>query len=242
MRILILSDIHANHSALEAVLSAAGPVDAVWCLGDLVGYGPDPNECIERIRELPNRVCLLGNHDAAVLGSIDLMAFNRDARLSIQWARAKISAANLEFLRSLPDKTVAENTTLAHGSPRNPIWEYLLDIYNAGDNFNHFETRACLVGHSHLPVAFVQHAESGFVEWFVPPTDAVIQIEERMILNPGSAGQPRDHSPLAAFAIYDPHAGTWQSQRVEYDVTGVQNRILAAGLPARHAERLAQGW
>lgn len=242
MRILILSDIHANHSALEAVLSAAGPVDAVWCLGDLVGYGPDPNECIERIRELPNRVCLLGNHDAAVLGSIDLMAFNRDARLSIQWARAKISAANLEFLRSLPEKTVAENTTLAHGSPRNPIWEYLLDIYNAGDNFNHFETRACLVGHSHLPVAFVQHAESGFVEWFVPPTDAVIQIEERMILNPGSAGQPRDHSPLAAFAIYDPHAGTWQSQRVEYDVTGVQNRILAAGLPARHAERLAQGW
>lgn len=242
MRILILSDIHANHTALEAVLTAAGAVDAVWCLGDLVGYGPDPNECIERVRDLPNLACILGNHDAAVLGSIDLMAFNRDARLSIQWARQKISAENLEFLRSLPEKTVAENTTLAHGSPRNPIWEYLLDIYNAGDNFNHFETRACLVGHSHLPVAFVQHAESGFVEWFVPPTDAVIQIEERMILNPGSAGQPRDHSPLAAFAIYDPQAGTWQSQRVEYDVTGVQNRILAAGLPARHAERLSQGW
>lgn len=242
MRILILSDVHANYTALEAVLKAAGAVDAVWCLGDLAGYGPDPNECIERIRKLPNCVCLLGNHDAAVLGSIDLMAFNRDARLSIQWARQQITAENLEFLRSLPEKTVVENTTLAHGSPRNPIWEYLLDIYNAGDNFNHFETRACLVGHSHLPVAFVQHAESGFVEWFVPPAGTVIQIEERMILNPGSTGQPRDHSPLAAFAIYDPQAGTWQSQRVEYDVTDVQNRILAAGLPARHAERLSQGW
>jgi len=242
MRVLVFSDIHGNLPALQAVLLAAGPVDQIWCLGDIVGYGPYPNECIQLLRGLPNLTCLLGNHDAAVAGLIPLHTFNLDAKMSVQWTRSSLTPANKAWLEALPEVQVMGQFTLAHGSPRNPIWEYLLDIYNAGDNFNHFETRACLVGHSHLPVAFVQHAESGFVEWFVPPTDAVIQIEERMILNPGSAGQPRDHSPLAAFAIYDPHAGTWQSQRVEYDVTGVQNRILAAGLPARHAERLAQGW
>ena len=140
MRILIISDIHANLTAFQAVVQDAGKVDAVWCLGDLVGYGPDPNECISLLRTLPELTCLVGNHDAAALGDIDLAAFNRDASLSSQWTRTALSSENLAFLGKLPDKLVIEQVTLAHGSPRNPVWEYLLDTITAASNFEFFNT------------------------------------------------------------------------------------------------------
>ena len=129
--ILVLSDIHANLTALEAVFQSAGTVDAVWCLGDVVGYGPDPNECIELLRSQPNLACLMGNHDAAALGQIALETFNREARDSIQWLQSILKPENRDFLKSLPERMTIEQVTLAHGSPRNPVWEYLLDSHSA---------------------------------------------------------------------------------------------------------------
>ncbi len=241
MRILVISDVHANISALDAVLEAAGAVDSVWCLGDLVGYGPDPNECIHRIRGVSNLVCLLGNHDAAALGQIDLDSFNREARISAQWMKSTLRADNLEYLRSLPDRVEIGEITLTHGSPRNPVWEYLLDVYTARESFKYFSTPYCFVGHTHLPVAYAQQ-ENGEIQFRVLTHVSEIRLNGKAILNPGSVGQPRDHDPRAAFAIYDSEQKTWNPQRVVYDIESVQDRISDAGLPYRHAMRLVQGW
>jgi predicted phosphodiesterase len=143
MLILIISDIHANLTALDAVLSDAGEVDAVWCLGDLVGYGPDPNECVERIRQLPNLVCLIGNHDAAVIKRIDIASFNDEARQAVIWTQSVLFQTNLEYLQGLNAYTTLDSVTLAHGSPRQPIWEYLLDTRTATKNFEFFDTPFC---------------------------------------------------------------------------------------------------
>jgi predicted phosphodiesterase len=242
MRILIISDIHANLSALNAVLLAAGTVDATWCLGDLVGYGPDPNECIERVRSLPKLTCLLGNHDAAALGKIDLQTFNHEARASARWTQDTLSSDSLEFLRSLPEKEVIGQVTLTHGSPRNPVWEYLLDTNTAELNFDYFDTQICLVGHTHLPIAYFASDGSGTARWKMFQVGDRVRIEERCILNPGSVGQPRDRDPRASFAIFDPDEAVWEQCRLGYDIEAVQKRIYEAGLPHRQAVRLAQGW
>jgi len=241
MRILVLSDVHANLTALEAVLAAAGTVDAVWCLGDIVGYGPDPRQCIEVIQSQPNLLCVLGNHDAAALDQIALEAFNYEAQQSIRWLRSELTHAHRGFLESLPDKLVTGDVTLAHGSPRNPVWEYLLDPFTATENFDSFDTAYCFVGHTHLPLAYVYRSD-GQVTREPLEGDAPLYLTARAILNPGSTGQPRDHDPRAAYAIYDDEQRTWQPCRVAYDVRAVQRRILSAGLPERHAMRLLQGW
>jgi len=242
MSVLIISDIHANLTALEAVIAAAGKVDAVWCLGDLVGYGPDPNECINLIRSLPNLICLMGNHDAAAIGNLDLAAFNRDASLSARWMQNALSPSNLQFLHSLPEKVIVEQVTLTHGSPRNPVWEYILDTYAAAQNFNYFETQLCFVGHTHLPVAYIQNETSQMLDWKMPRMGHPLDLSGRAILNPGSVGQPRDHDPRAAYAIFSPESNKWEPFRVDYDVSSVQQRIYSAGLPHRHALRLVEGW
>ena len=136
MPILVLSDIHANVTAFEAVLEDAGDVDAVWCLGDLVGYGPDHNECVSLARSLPNLVCIMGNHDAAVTGHIPLDAFNLEAQRSVLWMRETISMDNYQFLTDLQECQIDGDVTLVHGSPRNPVWEYILDAPVARDNFS----------------------------------------------------------------------------------------------------------
>lgn len=240
MRILILSDIHANLNALEAVLDAAGEVDATWCLGDLVGYGPDPNECINRIRSTPNLTCLLGNHDAAAIGYIDTLFFNREARLSAQWMKSHLSRENIAYLKSLPDRCIIGDVTLVHGSPRNPVWEYLLDRQAAAINFSYFNTKYCFVGHTHLPVAYIE--EQNDVKSVKLEDHQVIAFENRIIINPGSVGQPRDRDKRASFAIYQPPENLWEIHRVDYDFHSVQQRIINAGLPRRHAQRLAEGW
>ena len=241
MRILVISDIHANLNALEAVLEDAGSFDAVWCLGDLVGYGPDPEECVNRIRHLPNLVCLLGNHDAAVIGSLDQEAFNHEANLAVNWTRKQLSESSLEYLRNLNPRVETMGVTLSHGSPRNPIWEYLLDLNTVTTNFSFFNTKLCLVGHTHIPIMYIYNG-NGTVEWSVPQSDAVTPISGRVILNPGSVGQPRDRDPRAAYAMFNPEDLTWQARRVAYDIDSVAHRIIAAGLPVRHATRLADGW
>src|SRR4030065_1998195 len=140
MRILIISDIHANLTALEAVLAEAGKFDTTWCLGDLVGYGPDPNECVERIRELPNLQCIMGNHDAAAVGSIEVDAFNPDARKTVLWTQERLTPANKEYLKNLPERANLDFITLVDGSPFRPVWEYLLDTRSATVSFVFFDT------------------------------------------------------------------------------------------------------
>ncbi len=242
MKALVLSDIHGNISALDAVLKDAGKVDKIWCLGDLLGYGPDPNEVVKRIRSLKNCTCLIGNHDAAVIGSMDLEAFNRDARLTVEWNQQVMKPESIEFIKQLPEKQVDGNVTLVHGSPRNPIWEYILDWQIAMYNFEFFETDFCMVGHTHIPVVFeMTEDESNYHLEILNPTGPV-EIRKRAIVNPGSVGQPRDRDSRAAYAIYDTESNIWTPKRVSYDIDGVQKRILNAGLPERNSIRLADGW
>ena len=242
MRILVLSDIHGNLPALKSVLQDAGSFDQTWCLGDVVGYGPYPNECIQTLRELPNLTCLLGNHDAAVVGMIPLHTFNQDARSSVQWTSAALNNLNRSWLESLPEIEVNDQFTLAHGSPRNPVWEYLLDPGAASINFDYFETDFALVGHTHLPIQFTFTSPHRPARWSVPSPNQELQLKSRAILNPGSVGQPRDHDPRAAYAVLDTELFLWQSRRVAYDVESVKQKILAVNLPERHALRLVEGW
>lgn len=242
MRVLVMSDIHANLTALQAVLTAAGEYDAVWCLGDLVGYGPDPNECIEVMASLPNLTCLLGNHDAAALGQIDLETFNKEARISAAWMQSTLTARSFQFLTNLREKIVLGQITLAHGSPRNPVWEYLLDKFTAALNFRHFDTQLCFTGHTHIPSVFIENESRREIEWRRIPPNFPLTLRSRAILNPGSVGQPRDRDPRASFALFDTQTNTWEIHRVTYDVVSVQSRIQHAGLPDRHAIRLSAGW
>jgi len=242
MHILILSDIHANLTAFEAVLADAGEFEAVWCLGDLVGYGPDPNECITRIQELPGLVCLLGNHDAAALGQIDVDTFNVEARQAIKWTQDVLSESSTSFLQHLPEHEVIDSVTLVHGSPRQPVWEYLLDTRTATLNFGYFETPYCFVGHTHLPVLYYLPDESRVAKLIVPESAMELTLAPRAILNPGSVGQPRDRDPKASYALYDTEQNKWAYKRIAYDIPAVQGRMSAAGLPERHIQRLTAGW
>lgn len=240
MRALIISDIHANATALETVLTHAGEVDAVWCLGDMIGYGPDPNECIARLRGLPNLICLLGNHDAAALGHLALEGFNMEARNSIEWLRHQLTSESADFLRTLQPKVEVNGITLAHASPRQAMLEYLLDTYSAAENFAFFSTVFCFVGHTHVPVLFSLTDHTVHLE--VPRPNTQLHLKKRCIGNPGSVGQPRDRDPRAAYVIFDDDTNTWDYHRVEYDVESVQRRMQAAELPERHIARLAVGW
>lgn len=244
MQVLVISDIHANLTALEAVLDAAGATgyEAVWCLGDLIGYGPDPNQCVERVRELPHLVCLIGNHDQAALGKIPLERFNEDAKAAAAWTQAELADSNEAYLLSLPSRVSFDGFTLAHGSPRQPVWEYILDPQTAQMNFLAFDTEYCLVGHSHLPLAFYLPNEDARAEIVSIPWDRSLELKPRMILNPGSVGQPRDMDPRAAYALLDTEKNEWKAVRIEYDVEQVQRRMMEAGLPERQALRLMSGW
>ncbi len=244
MRTLIVSDIHANLPALQAVLEDAAPFDQVWCLGDIVGYGPDPNECIEAIRVLPELQCVKGNHDAAILGEIDITAFNYEARESLEWLETELLPENKDWLSELPEKITFDPFTLTHGSPRNPVWEYIMDLRTARENMSQFDTQFCLVGHTHIPCIFKMDGEKPeSTHLYLVSPDESFTLDKKCIINPGSVGQPRDHNPLASYLIYDDQEELpWVYQRVAYDIEEVQMRILAAGLPQRHASRLSEGW
>ncbi len=249
MRYLILSDIHANLVALEAVLAAADlqTIDQVWCLGDIVGYGPNPNECVARMQELAT-FCLVGNHDWAALDKIDTSDFNPEAQHAVRWTAAQLSADSVAFLDTLDGRlnAVHPNFTLAHGSPRHPIWEYLLYPSTAQENFPFFETRFCLVGHTHKPVIFRQEVGQDEVLALQPAINIPLPIAKaegvRFIINPGSVGQPRDNDPRAAYAIFDDEAGTLTFYRLPYDIAETQRRMEEVGLPQRLVQRLEYGW
>ncbi len=242
MRVLIFSDVHANLSALDAVLQDAGEVDQIWCLGDMVGYGPDPNQCIQRVQSLPNFLCLLGNHDVAALGQIDTTAFNADARQAIHWTQDALSSESINYLAKLPLKhEVDDQITLVHGSPRKPIWEYLVNERVATQNFSFFNTQYCFVGHSHLPAIYQLLEGHEYAQLLVPVSNQPISLKPRAIINPGSVGQPRDHNPNASYLILDTDNAIIEYNRTPYDIVSVQQRMEAVGLPERHIIRLEAG-
>jgi predicted phosphodiesterase len=243
MRVLVISDIHANFVALEAVLQDAEPYDAVWCLGDLVGYGPNPNECVERVRSLPQLKCLVGNHDKAVLGEIPIHTFNSDAHASIAWTQHMMTPEALAYLGQLPERDTFEEYTLVHGSPRLPVWEYILDRFIAQENFPFIPTRFCLVGHTHMPVIYKEVYPEGPCHEEPADYEHPRRLNnERLIINPGSVGQPRDSNPDASYALLDTETDVWEFRRVSYDVTATQSRMRTAELPERLIARLAYGW
>ena len=242
-RFLVVSDIHSNLIALEAVLKDAGSYDGIISLGDIVGYGSDPNECVEIIKSQPNIFCVLGNHDYAAIGGLALDAFNAEARKSLLWQQGLLSQENLEFLRSLPLRSIfGDEATLAHGSPRDPIWEYVLNTTIARVNLGFFNTPWCFVGHSHFQVIFQYDKEEDDFSIRLPSPGTPYPLRDRAILNPGAVGQPRDRDPRAAYAFYEPEIRSWTPRRVEYDIPAAQKRIRDAALPSRHAERLMGGW
>lgn len=239
MRVAVLSDIHSNLVALDAVLAHVGPVDAVWHLGDIVGYGPDPDAVVARLIEV-EAVGVLGNHDAAALGGPEIAWFNPDARAAAEWTRDTISAGTRAWLQAQPLRREAEGMTLVHGSPRDPLREYIASLGSAVANLAELSTTYCLHGHTHVPIAFTDDGDSLDV---VDPDDGTsLALDGRTtLLNPGSVGQPRDGDPRAAYLVLDTDAATVTWRRTAYDVPAVQAAIRAAGLPRRLADRLAIG-
>jgi diadenosine tetraphosphatase ApaH/serine/threonine PP2A family protein phosphatase len=246
MRILVLSDIHSNLEALQSVLADAGPIDEIWCLGDVVGYGPDPNACVELLRSRAH-VCIAGNHDWATLGKLDLRDFNPDAREANLWNRKQLTPENLAYLDALPETVVRGAFTLTHGSPRHPIWEYIIYASTAEVNFQHFNTPYCFAGHTHTPVIFRLHGGPNETETkteALPPAlnEGMALRGERLIINPGSVGQPRDGDPRASYALLDDEAMTIEHRRVAYPLEKTQAKMMERGLPLRLVLRLAYGW
>jgi diadenosine tetraphosphatase ApaH/serine/threonine PP2A family protein phosphatase len=242
MKTLIISDIHGNRTALEAVLDNAGQVDAVWCLGDIVGYGPDPNDCVALIKDLPNLTCLRGNHDSAVIGLTESGRFNHAAQHVLDWTKDQLNPAHRQFLQSLSPQATIDDVTIVHASPRDPVWEYVMDVYTATANFDYFDTHFCFVGHSHLPVLYYLKNGTDLAKvTFIYPGDTA-KLPERTIVNPGSVGQPRDHDPRASYTIYDTEEKTWTQHRVPYEITEVQERMKRADLPFEYVQRLELGW
>ena len=242
MQIVLLSDIHSNLVALEAVLEALPLYDQLWCMGDTIGYGPRPNECLALMRDLGTYV-LTGNHDLACLGEVSLQDFNWLARKANEWNNHQLQPDLRAYLHERPAKvTVEPDATLAHASPRDPIWEYILDVATARANLTHFSSSLCLVGHTHVPTIFAMHLD-GQVEFGHAQRGESVQLRpgSRYILNPGSVGQPRDDNPRAAYALWDTTAGTVRFERVGYDIGATQRQMRQAGLPEPLAERLSYG-
>jgi predicted phosphodiesterase len=242
VRIAVLSDIHGNLHALEAVLESleADPHDAFWCLGDLVGYGPRPNRCCALIAERAD-ICLIGNHDLGVLGRLDLEDFSPDAAASARWTAEVLEDDPRRFLESLESQSVRGEIALYHASARDPVWEYVLTPVAALASFSSTDARFILVGHSHVALAFA------LVDWtletIIAPegTELDLSGEGRWILNPGSVGQPRNGDPRACYMVLDLEGERAEYRRIEYPVELTQEEIRERGLPEPLAERLAQG-
>ena len=241
MRYLVISDIHGNLAALESVLEDAPDFDELWCLGDLVGYGPKPNECIERVRSLPH-TSLAGNHDWAALGKLDLSSFNAIARAANEWTQRQLTSSSRTYLGGLSPSLQRDDFALAHGSPREPVWEYIMDKSTACRNFEYFSTPVCLVGHTHVPVLFELDEESQRCDARFPPLPEPLALgPRRAIANPGSVGQPRDGDPRASYAILDSDEMSWMFHRVSYPIEITQEQMRANGLPRRLIDRLEIG-
>lgn len=241
----VVSDIHSNKEALEAVverLKAQG-AEGWICCGDIVGYGSDANPVLDTLRGLPNMRAVRGNHDLAVLGRMDISWFNEAARAAVEYTQANLTAENLAWLKELPPRIEEPSFTVVHGSPRNPAEEYLVTVQQFHDNCTYYKTSPCFVGHSHLPMAFLMKEPVSYVDHGPLAPGQVIPIPKatRIVVNPGSVGQPSDHDPRSSCGLYDDEKRTFTLHRVKYDVEAVQAKIRGAGLPEFLAMRLAYG-
>jgi predicted phosphodiesterase len=241
MRVAVISDIHGNLHALESVLAAIDGErpDAIWCLGDLVGYGPRPNECTALAAER-SAVCLVGNHDLGVIGAISLDEFSHDAAAAARWTQSVLEEPQLAFLRGLRPTAAVDGAELYHASPRDPVWDYVLTADGAYDALNRTTAPLVLVGHSHVAIAVVL-AEGALDGGLAPAGTEVDLSEGRWLLNPGSVGQPRDGDPRAAYLMLDFERMFAAFRRVEYPVEQTQAEVRELGLPETLAERLALG-
>jgi predicted phosphodiesterase len=242
VRIAVISDIHSNLPALEAVLAEIDgeSFDEVWCLGDLVGYGPHPNEVVERVRGL-STVVLAGNHDLGVLGTVSLDDFGGEAGEAALWTRDVLSDDARAYLAALEPAGRRADFGLYHGSPRDPIWEYVLDTWTAGAALADAPERHVLVGHSHVALRVSRDDDGRLVGSISPAGEEVDLGAARTLLNPGSVGQPRDGDPRAAWLVIDAEAGRATFRRTEYAIARTQADVRAAGLPEGLAARLEHG-
>jgi diadenosine tetraphosphatase ApaH/serine/threonine PP2A family protein phosphatase len=241
MRVAVISDIHGNLHALEAVLAALEEeqTDALWCLGDLVGYGPQPNRCTTAVAARAE-LCLAGNHDLAVLGALPIEEFSPDAAASATWTRTAITKETRAFLETLHPQAERDGVELFHGSPIDPIWDYVLSGDSAWASFEATTAPLVLVGHSHVALAIQLDGEALSGGLAPHGTDTALA-DGRWLLNPGSVGQPRDGDPRAAFLLLDLEQGTARFRRVDYEIERTQAEIRELGLPGALADRLALG-
>jgi len=245
LRAAVLSDIHANRQALEVVLAAVdeAEVDQIWCLGDLVGYGADPDACVALARERFD-LCLVGNHDLALLGALDVSTFSEAAAAAVAWSREQVSEETVEFLATLEPTASQNGVGLSHASPRDPVWEYVLSTDQAEAGLDAQEERIGLIGHSHIALFFVRApgVRRGYAQGAQAGDGSEIEIAEgEWLLNPGSVGQPRDGDSRAAWLELDTEGWRARYHRVPYDIEGAAAAIRAAGLPDVLAERLEVG-
>jgi len=239
VRVAVVSDIHANLVALDAVLAAIGSVDAIWQLGDVVGYGPDPDGVVERLAAI-GAIGVAGNHDLAALGGAEIEWFNPDAKAAMEWTRGRIDDGTKSWLKELPTTRDEAGMTLVHGSPRDPVWEYITSIPVARANLAVLATTIGLHGHTHLPMAWADR--DGRIEAIAPRPGSSFRLDDRpVLLNPGSVGQPRDGDPTASWLEIDTDAGLATWRRIAYDVEAVRTAMLDAGLPGRLADRIRIG-
>jgi predicted phosphodiesterase len=242
MRIAVLSDIHGNRPAFEAVLAAVqeSGAQAVWCLGDLVGYGAEPDACVELARARTD-VCLAGNHDLGVRGDLSLQEFSRGAELAARWTRETIAQDNLDYLHRLEPRGAEREVGLYHASPRDPVWEYVLSALLAELCLDVQSERVCLIGHSHVALAFMRVGGEPATGEACPGGTTLDLSEGEWLVNPGSVGQPRDGDPRASWLLLDTTAWTASYRREEYDIGAAASAIRAARLPDSLAERLEYG-
>jgi predicted phosphodiesterase len=242
MRVAIVSDVHGNRHAFEAVLEAvaASTAEELWCLGDLVGYGAEPDACVELARRHA-AICLAGNHDLGVRGDLPLSQFSRGAALAAEWTQETISSDTLAYLNGLEPTHLEESVGLFHASPRDPIWEYVLSPLQAELCLDVQQHRVCLIGHSHVALSFLRMPGASATGQTRADGEELWLEAGEWLINPGSVGQPRDGDPRAAWLELDDQGWTAIYRRTEYDVAGAAAAIRAARLPDSLAERLAFG-
>jgi diadenosine tetraphosphatase ApaH/serine/threonine PP2A family protein phosphatase len=242
-KVCIIADVHANLPALESVVLDAGEAEAFWSLGDVVGYGPYPNECMSMLDEL-GTLSVAGNHDLGSIGELSLSRFNRDAYIANQWTSTVLEPGNIRRLRDTPVARADEDTgaLMVHGSPRDPVWEYIHSEEQAGRDFDSFSEAQCFHGHSHVPAVFVLGG-TGEVDHLDHGVSGEVHLEPgcRYLINAGSVGQPRDGDPRACYVMFYPSQGLVSYHRVEYDVGRTQARMEEVGLPVFLINRLGQG-
>lgn len=237
----IISDIHSNLKALDVVLNKLYRAEKLICLGDIVGYGPDPNECVEKVREL-NIPTVAGNHDRAVTGEIEITWFNQSAREAVIWTQREIKEENLEYLRNLPEIIEEDDFQAVHGSLRAPLEEYIMSISEALPTFEKMTKPVCFIGHSHAPL-FIALKKDGNYDgrMLLDGEEVLVEDYEKVIINVGGVGQPRDGDPRASYGLYDSKTKIFTLHRVEYNIKQVQDKMKTVSLPQPLIDRLQFG-